>query len=181
MKSLVNKVAFSNPTKLKYTCISTGDNMTMKKTGYKVTDTLMSTFSTLATLESFWKSRCLFNNFLKGKGERGKFWEMRCTLYLSWIRRNKRIIHSELFGGPGFCSKEAIIEKTGLGSDSFMWPGLYFSIRKNIRELFPFKGMLWNTLDRVLAFWTGKLWTKKLYCTESVNWVCPEAHWLGSF
>lgn len=84
-KSLLSKEAFSNPTDLKCKFILTDDNTTTwRKLVKKWLILRWVAFSIPSTLESFLKSICLLNNFLKGKWERWKFWERNCALIISW-------------------------------------------------------------------------------------------------
>lgn len=84
-KSLVSEVAFSNPAELECKYILTEGNMTMWiKLTTKWLILWWVTFCIPFILESFCKSKHLLNNFLKGKCERGTFWEMSCTLVINW-------------------------------------------------------------------------------------------------
>lgn len=133
-------------------------------------------FSTPSTLESFHKSRRLLNNSLKGKGERKVLGdELWSNFQLNWKKQKNH--PAELFGCSEFCPKEAVIGQSGWGSYSFMWTGLCFSIRKEIRGLSPFRGMLTEHPWQVLAFQGGSCgpWSCTARGVQS-GCGCPEAH-----
>ena len=52
-----------------------------------------------------------------------------------------------------------------------MWTGLYFSVRKNTRELSSFKCTLMGHPGQGGGISNGEMRTTKLYCKGSVNWA----------